>query len=99
MKQIKLQKKFLVLLKKIRKDIDFMTKNESYEQYEKEEYDNFIEELMIYSSKTPMLGSRRQHDVKYLKKLLKERNKVGNYHLHRIYITKDELSKLIKKML
>lgn len=52
---------------------------------------------MIYSSKTPMLGSRRQHDVKYLKKLLKERNKVGNYHLHRIYITKDELSKLIEK--
>lgn len=45
-----------------------MTTNETYEQYEKEEYDRFIEEVMIYSSKTPMLVSRRQKDVKYVKK-------------------------------
>ena len=84
-------------VKKIRKDIEFMTNNETYEQYEKESYDNFIEELMIYSSKTPMLGNRRQQDVKFIKKLLKDRNKVGSYHLHRICITKDEFSKLIAK--
>lgn len=74
-----------------------MTTNETYEQYEKEEYDRFIEETMIYSSKTPMLVSRRQKDVKYVKKLLEERNKVGNYHLHRIFITKDDFSKFIEK--
>lgn len=74
-----------------------MTTNETYEQYEKEEYDRFIEEVMIYSSKTPMLVSRKQKDVKYVKKLLEERNKVGNYHLHGIFITKDDFSKFIEK--
>lgn len=95
----KITEKVSRFVKKIRKDIEFMSSQETYEENEKKEYENFIEELMIYSSKTPMLGKRRHHDVKYLKKLLEERNKIGNYHLHRIYVTEDELSKIIKKML
>ena len=84
-------------VKKIRKDIDFMTENETYEEYEKKEYDNFIEELMQYSSKTPMLGSRRQQDFNFIKKLLNERRNIGRYTLQLIYINQDDLSKIIKK--
>lgn len=84
-------------VKKIRKDINFMTENETYEEYEKKEYDDFIKELMQYSSKTPMLGSRRQRDFNFIKKLLNERRKIGRYSLHTIYINQDDLSKFIKK--
>lgn len=58
---------------KIRKDIEFKVGKEKIEDYEKEEYENFIEELIAYSSKTPMLGKRRHHDVKYLKKTIRRK--------------------------
>ena len=47
-------------IKTIRKDIEFKTEKESYEEYEKKEYDDFISELMSYSSKTPMLISKKK---------------------------------------
>ena len=84
---------------KIRFDINFLTRDERREKLEKEEYDDFINDLYIFISnyKNPMLESRKQKYRKFLKKLLKERSKIGNYTLHRIYITDNDLLKILKR--
>ena len=84
-------------IKTIRKDIEFKTEKESYEEYEKKEYDDFISELMSYSSKTPMLISKKKQFTKVIFDLLEKRNRLGNYFLYKIYITEDDLKKIIKK--
>lgn len=88
-------------VKKIRFDIQFLTIDERRKKLEKEEYDDFINDLYIFISnsnyKNPRLETRKQKYRKFIKKLLRERQKVGNYTLYGIYITDTDLSKIFKK--
>ena len=88
-------------VKKIRFDIQFITIDERRKKLEKKEYDDFIKDLYIfisnYNYKNPRLETRKQKYRKFIKKLLRERQKVGNYTLYGIYITDTDLSKIFKK--
>lgn len=86
-------------IKNIRFDIQFLTKDERREKIEKEEYDDFINDLYIFISnyKNPMLGNRKQKEKKFLKKTTKRKKKIGKYTLFRIYITDTDLVQILKK--
>ena len=61
------------------------------------EYDNFISRLMKYSSKTPMLESRKQKDFKVIKYLLQQKQKVGEYYQTLVYLNVKQIHNILKK--
>ena len=63
-----------------------------------EKYNQFISDLMKYSSKTPMLGNRKQKVGKVIKSLLEERQKVGKYTQHFVKLDGNQIHELLKKM-
>lgn len=72
-------------IKKVNKQIDcffieFKDKNKKYNILLDEQYNNFIQNLMRYSSKTPMLESRKQKKGKVIKTLLEKTQRVGRYY-------------------
>lgn len=72
-------------IKKVNKQIDsffidFKNKHKNFNILLDEQYDNFIQNLMRYSSKTPMLESRKQKIGKVIKTLLEKTQMVGNYY-------------------
>ena len=57
----------------------------------------FIADLMKYSSKTPMLKSRKQQDEKVIKSYLDKNKQIGNYYETFIRLNNADLVKFIKK--
>ena len=57
----------------------------------------FIADLMKYSSKTPMLESRKQQDEKVIKSYLDKNKQIGNYYETFIRLNNVDLVKFIKK--
>ena len=52
---------------------------------------------MKYSSKTPMLGNRKQKVGKVIKSLLQEREKVGKYTQHFVKLDGNQIHELLQK--
>lgn len=52
---------------------------------------------MKYSSKTPMLKSRKQKDFKVIKNLLEQNQKVGEYHQAFLDLNVQQIHKILKK--
>ena len=89
-------------IKKVNKQIDsffndFKDKNKNYNILVKNEYDKFISNLMSYSSKTPMLESRKQKVGKVIKTLLKKTERVGNYYQTLVNTSLIDIHNFIKK--
>ena len=89
-------------IKKINKQIDsffieFKNKNKNYNILVNEEYNRFISNLTKYSSKTPMLESRKQKISKVVKTLLEKTQRLGKYHQVLVNIDLDSIYKFIKK--
>lgn len=89
-------------IKKVNKQIDsffndFKDKNKNYNILIKNEYDKFISNLMSYSSKTPMLESRKQKVGKVIKTLLKKTERVGNYYQTLVNTSLIDIHNFIKK--
>lgn len=61
------------------------------------EYDKFIADLMKYSSKTPMLGNRKQKVGKVIKSLLDERLKVGRYYQALVKLNAKQIHDILKE--
>ena len=64
---------------------------------EKKILKKFIADLMKYSSKTPMLKSRKQQDEKVIKSYLDKNKKIGNYYQTFIRLNNVDLVRFIKK--
>lgn len=89
-------------IKKINKNINslFLKFNDYYDDFNillQRQYDEFISSLMKYSSKTPMLKSRRQLDLKVIRNLLEEKQKVGIYFQVLVHIQIKQIVDLLKK--
>ena len=89
-------------IKKINKQIDFLfndlkDKNKNFNNLVNEEYNKFISNLMKYSSKTPMLESRKQKKFKVVKTLLEKTQRVGKYHQALVNIDLDSIYDFIEK--
>ena len=52
---------------------------------------------MSYSSKTPMLESRKQKVGKVIKTLLEKTKRIGRYHQSLVYLDKHDLTEFVKK--
>ena len=79
-------------IKKVNKQIDsffidLKNKNKKFNTILDEQYDIFISNLMKYSSKTPMLESRKQKVLKVIKSLLEKTQKVEKYHQTLVYLS------------
>ena len=61
------------------------------------QYDNFIAELIKYSSKTPMLESMKQKDFKVIRNLLEQKQKVGDYHQTFVDLNVKQIYKILRK--
>lgn len=89
-------------IKKVNKQIDsffndFKNKNKNYNILVKNEYDKFISNLMSYSSKTPMLESRKQKVGKVIKTLLEKTQRVGKYYQTLVNLSLFDIYGFIKK--
>ena len=89
-------------IKKVNKQIDsffndLKNKNEKFNTILDEQYDIFISNLMKYSSKTPMLESRKQKVFKVIKTLLEKTQKVEKYHQTLVNLNLFDLYDFIKK--
>ena len=89
-------------IKKVNKQIDsffndFKDKNKNYNIFLKNEYDKFISNLMSYSSKTPMLESRKQKIGEVIKTLLEKTQRVGRYYQTLVNTSLFDLHNFIKK--
>ena len=90
-------------IKKVNKQIDsffndLKNKNEKFNTILDEQYDIFISNLMKYSSKTPMLESRKQKVVMVIKTLLEKTQKVEKYHQTLVNLSLSDFYNFIKKM-
>ena len=79
-------------IKKINKQIDSLfndlqDKNKNYNILLNNEYNKFISILMKYSSKTPMLESRKQKISKVVKTLFEKTQRVGKYDQALVYLS------------
>ena len=88
--------------KKINKKIDSLFEEirdmkDDFDILVNREYDNFISRLMKYSSKTPMLESRKQKDLKVIKYLLQQKQKVGEYYQTLVYLNVKQIHNILKK--
>ena len=61
------------------------------------EYDKFISSLMQYSSKTPMLETKKQKDFKVIKNLINQKQKVRDYYQTLVYLKGKQIYDLLKK--
>ena len=89
-------------IKKVNKQIDsffidFKNKHKNFNILLDEQYDNFIQNLMRYSSKTPMLESRKQKIGKVIKPLLEKTQMVGNYYQTLVNTSLIDIHNFIKK--
>ena len=89
-------------IKKVNKQIDsffidFKNKHKNFNILLDEQYDNFIQNLMRYSSKTPMLESRKQKVGKVIKTLLEKTQRVGNYYQTLVNTSLIDIHNFIKK--
>ena len=89
-------------IKKVNKQIDsffndFKDKNKNYNILVKNEYDKFISNLMSYSSKTPMLESRKQKVGKVIKTILEKSQRVGKYYQALVNLSIYDIHNFIKK--
>ena len=89
-------------IKKVNKQIDsffidFKNKHKNFNILLDEQYDNFIQNLMRYSSKTPMLESRKQKIGKVIKTLLEKTQMVGNYYQTLVNTSLIDIHNFIKK--
>lgn len=89
-------------IKRLKKQIDsffedIKYKNKDYNILLEHEYDKFITNLMMYSSKTPMLESRKQKVRKVIESLLKKTQMVGKYYQTFVNISLLTLNEFIRK--
>ena len=90
-------------IKKVNKQIDsffndLKKKKEKFNTILDEQYDIFISNLMKYSSKTPMLESRKQKVFKVIKTLLEKTQKVEKYHQTLVKLSLFDFYHFIKNM-
>ena len=104
--RIMLTKKFLKdTLKgttKVNKKLDafyeeLKNKNKIFNTLLEKQYDNFIQNLMKYSSKTPMLTSRKQNVAKVIKTLLEQTKVIGKYYQTLVNINSFDLKDFLEK--
>lgn len=62
-----------------------------------EKHDNFIQNLMKYSSKTPMLTSRKQNVAKVIKSLLEQTKVIDKYYQTLVNIDLTDLKAFLEK--
>ena len=76
---------------------ELKNKNKIFNTLLEERYDNFIQNLMKYSSKTPMLTSRKQNVAKVIKSLLEQTKVIDKYYQTLVNIDSTDLKDFFKK--
>ena len=76
---------------------DLKNKNKIFNTLLEEHYNNFIQNLMKYSSKTPMLTSRKQNLAKVIKSLLEQTKVIDKYYQTLVNIDSSDLKHFLKK--
>lgn len=77
---------------------EFADINEDPDILIQRQYNDFISNLMQYSSKTPMLQSEKQQDFKVIKNLIKQKQRIGNYYQTLVYLNVKQIHNILKKM-
>ena len=68
-----------------------------YNELLDKQYDEFISNLMTYSSKTPMLENQKQNTRKVIKSLLQKTKRIKNYHQTLVYTDEETVLNFLKK--
>lgn len=76
---------------------DLKNKNKIFNNLLEEHYNNFIQNLMKYSSKTPMLTSRKQNVAKVIKSLLEQTKVIDKYYQTLVNIDLTDLKAFLEK--
>lgn len=76
---------------------DLKNKNKIFNTLLEKQYDNFIQNLMKYSSKTPMLTSRKQNVAKVIKSILEQTKVIDKYYQTLVNIDSYDLKDFLKK--
>ena len=76
---------------------DLKNKNKFFNTLLEEHYNNFIQNLMKYSFKTPMLTSRKQNVAKVIKSLLEQTKVIDKYYQTLVNIELTDLKAFLEK--